>query len=529
VLTSLSTLRAARDKRRQLVAYQSDFYRQAAADAARDTTAAFLVGDGGDPARGAALVDTLLRHGVEVRSLATAVSAGGTTFRPGHAWLVPLEQRQSRLVHALFERRTEFADETFYDVSAWTLPLAFDLPAAELPRSRFAAGLAGETVDAAPLPAGRVPTAAPDAPPYAWLVEWTGYYAPRALYRLLAAGVVASVATRPFETESDAGRRRFEVGTVVIPRGAQSLSADEVAALLAGAAADDGVDVYTVTSGLTPAGVDLGSPSLRPLELPRPLLVVGDGVSSYEAGEMWHLLDHRWALPLPLVDRDHLADVDLHDYSHVILVEGRWDDLPERAVASLRRWLRGGGVVIATQGAARWVEPALMAEERGENGGGPPEETRYVEERATERSAGSPNGGGPRAAYADFEKRLAVGLISGAIFETELDLTNPLAFGFSDAVLPVFRDGTRVLVPSENPYENVALYTERPLLAGYASGDNVAAIAGSAAVLAQRVGRGTVVRIADDPAFRGFWYGTDRLVANGLFFGSVVKRTAPLP
>jgi GNAT superfamily N-acetyltransferase len=118
-----------------------------------------------------------------------------------------------------------------------------------------------------------------------------------------------------------------------------------------------------------------------------------------------------------------------------------------------------------------------------------------------------------------------VGEISGAIFAVDLDLTHPLAYGYDDPRLAVFRDDARVLAPSSNPYENVGLYTARPLLAGYASADNVQRIAGSAAVLAARVGEGTLVRFADDPAFRGTWYGTEKMLLNALFFGPLVKRT----
>ena len=293
--------------------------------------------------------------------------------------------------------------------------------------------------------------------------------------------------------------------------------------------------MWAVESGLTGSGIDLGSPSLRPLELPRPLLVVGDGVSPSEAGEVWFLLDHRFHMPLPLIERDRLGSVDLGDYTHVVLVDGRWDDLPAPTVEKLRRWLRDGGTVVATQGAAYWAEEGLVrerpaADEGGEGGG---------EGRGNERRAGAepvspdsepataaePVPPPPRPAYADFEARFAVGLVSGAIFASELDLTHPLAFGFSDRRLAIFRDGARPLPPSDNPYENVALFTDRPRLAGYASPDNVRAIAGSAAVIAGRVGAGTLVRMSDDPTFRAFWLGTDRLLMNALFFGPVVKRT----
>jgi hypothetical protein len=511
VRASFSTLAGADDKRRELLAWQREAYRRALAAAARAPVAGWVVGDGGDPARAAALLAVLRAHGVEVRLLAGPLEAGGRSFAAGRAWLVPAEQRQALLAEALFERRTEFSERTFYDVSAWTLPLAFGLPTAEVPRERWSPELLGEEVVAPVAPSGRMPAA---GAPYAWIFEWRAHPAPRTLYRLLAAGVAARVATRPFAAETDAGRRAFAYGTVLVPA-AQELPPDEVAELLREAAAGEGLDVYAVESGLTGEGIDLGSPSARALALPRPLLAVGEGVSTYEAGEVWHLLDRRFGIPVSLVERSRLGRVDLSAYTHVILVGGRWGEMEEGAVEALRRWLSGGGTLVATQGAADWA------------GGGLGGEDGVAAAKAAEgtEAAAAPAAAPPRRAYADYEGERAVGEISGAIFAVDLDLTHPLAYGYDDPRLAVFRDDARVLAPSSNPYENVGLYTARPLLAGYASADNVQRIAGSAAVLAARVGEGTLVRFADDPAFRGTWYGTEKMLLNALFFGPLVKRT----
>jgi hypothetical protein len=37
--------------------------------------------------------------------------------------------------------------------------------------------------------------------------------------------------------------------------------------------------------------------------------------------------------------------------------------------------------------------------------------------------------------------------------------------------------------------------------------------------VAERRGQGRVVVLADDPAFRAFWHGTERLLLNAIFFG----------
>jgi hypothetical protein len=43
--------------------------------------------------------------------------------------------------------------------------------------------------------------------------------------------------------------------------------------------------------------------------------------------------------------------------------------------------------------------------------------------------------------------------------------------------------------------------------------------------VATRHGPGLVLRMADDPLFRGYWRGTEMLFANALFFGSVIGET----
>jgi len=502
--TSLSTVAGAVENREDLLAYQARFFRDALAESRQSSTRAFVFGSRRDRGRTWHLAKILLGHGIEVRELARPVEVDGQRFEPGHAYAVPMEQRQHRMVRTLFETVTTFEDTTFYDVSTWTLPLAFGLPTAALDGRRTQA--LGPKVTEIAAPRGTVVEA---EDPVAWVFEWSEYYAPRALARLLEAGGAARVATRPFEAETGEGPRSFDYGTVVVPLGLQRLPAERVRELLDTAAREDGVDVYALASGLTASGVDLGSPSVRPLEPPRPLLVIGEGVSTYEAGEMWYLLDHRFRLEVTLVPRDDLAAVDLSRYSHVILVDGDYEPIPDPVRESLDRWLKGGGTLLATRRAAAWAERALLGRE------------------SESQEPESPDGTRPlRAPYADFDHDRGAQLVSGTILEVELDLSHPLAFGLSSKKLPVFRSSTHVLAPSGNPYENVALYTDDPLLSGYISAENLARLQGSAAVLGHRLGDGVVILLADNPTFRGFWYGTQKLVLSSLFFGPVIRRTS---
>ena len=49
---------------------------------------------------------------------------------------------------------------------------------------------------------------------------------------------------------------------------------------------------------------------------------------------------------------------------------------------------------------------------------------------------------------------------------------------------------------------------------------------GSAGIIVGTVGKGRVVLIADQLNFRGYWYGTNKLFANAVFFAPVVDAEA---
>ena len=453
------------------------------------------------------------------RQMAGGLDLDDQVLDPSWSWVVPIDQPQYRLVKALFERQTEFQDSTFYDISTWTMPLAFGTVSTRLSTAQMSSGLVGDPIDIVTLPTGRF---TPDSEAYAYLFEWSSYFAPRALYRLLEEGFHPRVATRTFQAETLEGPRDFSLGTIIVPAADESRRAD-LEELLELAAKQDAIDVWATRSGLTSDGVDLGSPAIWPLSEIRPLLVSGPGTSSYEVGEAWYLLDHRFGIAVSLVERDSLGSIDLGDYTHVMMVDGSYDDLDEGATSALRKWVSSGGVLVATKNAAVWAGDVLMGEPapEGETSG---DGTGAVD--ISSPSAETPEPEGERRRYGDFDHERAAQLLSGAIFEVELDRTHPMAFGFSSDRLPVFRNSTMLLEDSDNPYERVAIYAEEPRLSGYVSDEKLAEFGGQPAILVSKLGDGTVVQMADNPNFRAFWYGTSKLYLNAIFLGQIVESTS---
>ncbi len=521
--TTLSTLRAAHDKRRELLDYQRSFYDAAREQANDEELEGWVFGDPRDAARNHHFLELLRRHGIEVHALGELVEIAGQRFEPGSAWVVPTLQPQYLLLRTLFERRLDFADSTFYDVSTWTAPLAFNMPHAELRRKGGVTSLLGERVERPELPAAAAPA---DEPAYAFAFAWDGYYAPRALHRLLAAGVKARVATRPFTAATAGGEVELDPGTILVPMGIQTTGSAQIRQLAGEIARRDAVEVHTITSGLTPEGIDLGSPSLKPLKRPKVALAIGRGVNTYAAGEVWHLLDRRHEMPVSLIEHRALADLDLTKYTHLILVDGRYKGWPAELGPKLWRWVRRGGVLIASQRSIPWVDAKVRKPENG----APDARSASTSPTNGRADTATPAASEPRPPerrpYGEAEKHRAAKLISGAIFEVDLDVTHPLAYGYRRPTLPVFRNREVFLAPEKDPYVTVAAYRSDPLLSGYVSGENLIRLSGTPALTARRVGKGVVVRMADSPSFRAFWYGTDKLLMNAIFFGPVLEDTA---
>ncbi|MFT7464978.1 MAG: hypothetical protein ACI9EF_003338, partial [Pseudohongiellaceae bacterium] len=515
---SLSTLAASQALRGELLDYQAEFVRSALDEAASDPAAGWIFGDSVDGARVSAMVEVLIGHRIAVHELDSDLTVDGVSYPAQTSYFVPHDQNAYRLVRSLFERRTEFLDDTFYDVSSWTLPLAFGLAHGEVSRAELPAHTIGSQIDRAPRVRGKLQSAPNGADTYAWLIPWNGHHAPRTAASLATAGIITSVATRPLQAVTATGLTDFAEGTLIVPVGVQTLPPAELAALLGQWARRDGLNISGIATGLTPSGVDLGSPSVVALREPKPLLIVGGSTSSYEAGEVWFQLDQRWGVPVAMIEGRQLGGFDLSDRTHVILVSGAGNGLDDRAVEQLSDWVADGGVVIALRGGASWATSELLniSDEADSSSDDMESPEGYSEEDE------------PELSYADYESERAKRLVSGTIFSTRLDRTHPLGFGYGTDELSLFKSGTTTLARSSNPLEDAAVYTAEPLQSGYSSQVNVDKIAKTMAASARRIGAGTVIRITDNPLFRGVWQGASKLFANAFFFGHAVKHTRAL-
>ena len=497
---TLSTLRAAYSMREDLLEYQRAFYKDAARDASTSSQKAVVFGSDKDPVRSYLLAELISRHDIDIYKLSKNVTTGGKTIPSTGGYIIPMDQPQHRLIRAMFDKVTTFKDSLFYDVSAWTLPLAFGLNYGEVGARQYNPSLQGEKFSEGP-PQGSVYGKSE----YAYVFEWHGYFAPRALNRLLQEKINAKVSNEVFYGPEG---KQFDRGSILVFAQGQENNWNKVEELLKEIAKEDGIDVYGFTTGLDYKGVSLGSRTFSPLKLPRPVMIVEGGVSSSEAGEVWHLLDQRFNMKVTMVPMRTFNRTDLSSYNTLIMVNGNYSQLGETGKKKIDSWVKSGGSIVAYKGALNWLSAAGLGS--------------FTFKKMAENNGDK----GERRPYADIAATRGAQQIGGAIFEVEADLSHPLLYGYSNNRLSVFRNSSIFLENSKNAFGNPLVYTSNPLQSGYISEERLEMLKNSSMAGTSAVGQGAVIGFTDNLNFRAFWFGTNKMFMNALFFGHTISNGA---
>lgn len=503
VLTSLSTIEGAWQNRNELKAYRKQFYQQAVSQAKKEQFDGYLFSESQDHYRLNALLKKLTQHQINVYQLSDDFNFKGKNYNKNTSYYVPLEQNQYRLIQALFEQKTDFPDNTFYDVSGWTMPLAMNIDVQALD-STWGLSLAKKPWSTKEIThVSKITTHSTD---YAYAFEWHNFLAPKLLNQLQSKNIKAKVATQRFVSQVNDQNRTFSRGTILIPASiqvAQNWGED-----LAELAEKTNIELFTINSGLTGEGIDLGSHSFYPIKQPKVLLLGGNKISQYEAGEIRYYLDETLQIPVSVVEHSRLASVELANYSHLILVDGDYGQLSDGNISQLKHWLKQGGTVFAQKRAAKWLakEDILFVN--------------FIDKKQIDNLFDS-----QQLSYQDKKKLSARKRIAGAIFATTLDTSHPLAFGYANNTLPLFRNSTLMMNTGPQSFVTVASYNAEPLLSGYADKNLVNLLAYNAALVAHNYGKGRVIATTDVLAFRGYWLGSAKLLANSLFFADTFSAT----
>lgn len=496
-VTTLSTLEAAKGLRQEFLEWQREFYKTSLTEAAGYTTKGYVFGDEHDRGKTNIFVNMLRRHQIDVYSLTNSFSADGNNYKKGSAFVVPANQSQFRLIRGIFEKTLNYKDSLFYDITSWTMPLAFGLAYSELNATQFNSSPLGEKIASELKTTGAVLGGKSE---YSYLMEWTEYNSPAVLYELQNNGIMAKVATNPITIPLNGVNKQFGYGTIQIPVGMQTISSQQLLDKLKLLAEKHGVNIYSAGSGNVISGSDLGSSRFVSLTKPSVAMIVGSGVNETDAGEAWHLLDQRFNVPVSHLEITAFNRVDLTKYNTMIMVGGSYPDLNKD---KLKTWVQSGGNLILTEEAVTWASQNAISNvtlKRIRNGSDTTTVLSYVTREQVEGAQ----------------------QMRGAIFRAEVDLSHPLAYGYAKPYVSLFKANKVFVEKSKNPWATPFYYRSNPLESGWVSKENLDAVKNSAAVVVNTSGSGRVISIADNPNFRAFWLGGSKLMMNAIFFGRII-------
>lgn len=518
---AMASLLTTAEHRQARLADLHAFRASAMADAAKEKVKQFVLVPGADPTRAADLVDLLLKHQIEIfRATEPIASASAHPLVPGDAtkrsfpagvYVVPANQPQKRLLRTLLDTETPleeaFLKEVreakayndrvgesaprkgygFYDVNAWSLPLAYGVEA-HWTEDAAAGGL--QRVTERPVQVRADPARAK----YGYLFGWNSRGATRLVAALWKEGHQLAVTTEPMTVRG----RRHAPGTVIarVQTNPATLH-DRIVAL----AKTFEVEVWDAESAMVEAGRDLGDRSVVDLKPARVAIVSEPPTSSTAYGAIWFLMEQQYGIPFTAIKAADLPSVELAKYNVIVLPDGQAGGyaraFPQETVERLKSWVRDGGTLVAIKGAAAWAA--------GE---------RVALTTARDRYAGP----GDEAAVKKEDPPKRIDTVPGAFVQLDVDADHYLGLGVDGPVTALFRSNV-VFNPTRRGARVASLHRERPVVAGFVFDEAREPLKGAPYLWDEPTGRGHVTLFADDPAFRTFLHGAHRLLLNAILLG----------
>lgn len=470
------------------------------------------------------LADLLALHGIHVRQLkqsaevpvrelAKAKGSGETQPRRFAAgtYAVSTAQPLGNLVAALLEidspmsqafldrqrqRLEQNLDAEFYDITAWSLPLAFNL------RAWVASG----DVASEGRPLAEVSTGIQGEGDLGWLVPPQGI----ASYRLAAALQKRKVQYRVALAGFSAGTLSYSAGTLFIPSRVNGAGIRDTLQMLLQEAS---LRAEAISSSYEFKGLSLGSRDMASVRPVRVGLLSGDGVDATSFGFLWYLLDRQIGVNHDRLDLAQLRQIPLSDFDVLVFPDGDYDDhIGDKLKTSLDNWVKGGGVLVAIGDAVTWLQDKELTSIKRWT---PPKKD---DKDAKPAEAEDPEDSGSGEAT---QKQLAERPIftPGAVLSTHMQPRHPLTLGL-DHSPDVLYEGSTVLKATGDPRQDVLTADDdSPVAAGFAWPEAAQRLAGSLLVGSEQRGKGSVVLFAQDPDYRLFWRATMPIFLNAVLFG----------
>lgn len=450
------------------------------------------------------LVELLLEHEIEVLVTNETKTVDGISYLDGETerrslpagtFIVPMNQPNKRLVKVLLERNVgiqqEFLDEAlaahaynnsvganapkkrvgFYDVTAWSLPLAYGLDAYGLTNS-----VSGNLTQVTETALTVSSTAPAQKANYAYLFSYGSNDAASLMSKLLMEGYRVSMATDPFERDG----KSYDKGMVVVRVEKNDESLHQRINELA---LESNVSIEAIDEAWTDKGILMGARTVVSLNKPKVMVLMDEPTDGRSYGAIWFTLEQRYGIEFTAVRVQDFNRADLYEYDVVILPPGSSSGyknlIGERGITRMKDWIRNGGTFIGIEDGATFA----------------------VDEDVNLSSSRMLSG-------------VRVDNTPGAILRANLDTNHFLSLGY-DQQIPVHINSGTIFTPSQQG-ANVAVFDEDATISGFVFEENKANFPGNAYLIHEPTGSGNVILFAEQPVFRAYWRGLERLLVNSI-------------
>jgi hypothetical protein len=540
---SMSTCETTAKNREEILRDFYMFYKTAIEEGGDGNIKEFIVVPGEDSSDEAKFVRNLIHQGVEVH-----VSEGEfhnprvwnyvnnclteETFPKG-TYIIRMDQPRKRLIQTTFEKE-EKLDEEFirkqiqrkkdrlnvqiYDITAWSLPLAYDLKVywtevksdvqtsvVKVPKRRGGVSGKGKT---------------------AYLLRYNSNGAVKCAFKMLQEDYKVHVAREPFKIKlaSTDEVKSYDRGTLVFKA---NLNSENMYDRLQEVAEDAGVRIDPVDTQWVEEGINLGSNNVVYLKKPRIALLYDQPASLESFGWMAYLFEQVYDVDFTPVRYGSLSSSKvMKDYNVAILPNGSSGDynkfIGESGAKHLKTWVTSGGTLVMIKGAAAFATrdkielttSKLVTDLRKAKG------DKLLEKTGSEGSSKSSE----KPKQEEFPEEFKPSHIPGAVLRTKLNQTHFLSYGYGGS-LDVLVNSSMIFSPSRKGY-NVATFEDKENLrvSGLVWDNMLEAIPGNAYLIDERFGQGHVILYAEDPNFRAYWDGLNRLFLNGILFAPSLER-----
>jgi hypothetical protein len=532
-LTSMGTAETVQVNREKLLNEFYDYQVTAIDEGNSENIRAYIIPTQSDQPAADKLAGLLVQQGVEVGRATESFSACGSDYESG-SYVIRTAQPAKRLVRTLLDpnvpleedfvaeqeaRRLRNVSDQIYDVTAWSMPLMFNISTDSCSRS-----VNPDMVAAGPelVQPGSVAGATGSV---SYLVPWGTAASVRFLANALTRGLKLKSNDLAFTHAGD----RYPAGTLIVDVADND---DDLAATVAELAATTGADVVAVDDSWVTDGPSFGSRNVVRFTEPKVAIAWDVPTRSYVAGNTRFVIEQQFDYPVTPIRTSRLAGSDLSRYHVLILPEGSnyAGVLGEGGIANLKDWVSKGGVLIGIGDANRFLaDPGIdllairredaVYEVEDENKGKEADEESstvagtYITEESQYRDLIIPEKDSPDS-------------VAGVLVRADVDPDHWLGAGVASTINVLIR-GSDVYTPiTIDKGINVARFQgpDDLLASGYIWEENRKQLAYKPFVVAQRNGRGYVIGFTQDPNVRAYLDGLNVIFMNAIFRASAHAR-----